>query len=125
MIKIGYIINIDILFGLLKISNDDIMIDVSKGFNKKYVEKYLIENTLYELLQKEYNGRIIKIDFVDFFQIDKVMLYLEIKNNGLNYDDYIEKLYNLKKDIEGQIKTLTEKLNVDLLPVMGELKVIN
>lgn len=125
MVKIGYIINIDILFGLLKISNDDIMIDVSKGFNKKYVEKYLIENTLYELLQKEYNGRIIKIDFVDFFQIDKVMLYLEIKNNGLNYDDYIEKLYNLKKDIEGQIKTLTEKLNVDLLPVMGELKVIN
>lgn len=125
MVKIGYIINIDILFGLLKISNDDIMIDVSKGFNKKYVEKYLIENTLYELLQEEYNGRIIKIDFVDFFQIDKVMLYLEIKNNGLNYDDYIEKLYNLKKDIEGQIKTLTEKLNVDLLPVMGELKVIN
>lgn len=125
MIKIGYIINIDILFGLLKISNDDIMIDVSKGFNKKYVEKYLIENTLYELLQKEYNGRIIKIDFVDFFQIDKVMLYLEINHNGLNYDDYIEKLYNLKKDIEGQIKTLTEKLNVDLLPVMGELKVIN
>lgn len=125
MVKIGYIINIDILFGLLKISNDDIMIDVSKGFNKKYVEKYLIENTLYELLQKEYNGRIIKIDFVDFFQIDKVMLYLEINHNGLNYDDYIEKLYNLKKDIEGQIKTLTEKLNVDLLPVMGELKVIN
>lgn len=125
MVKIGYIINIDILSGLLKISNDYIMNDVSKGFNKKYVEKYLIENTLYELLQKKYNGRIIKIDFVDFFQIDKVMLYLEIKSNGLNYDDYIEKLYNLKKDIEGQIKTLTEKLNVDLLPVMGELKVIN
>lgn len=125
MVKIGYIINIDILFGLLKISNDDIMSDVSKGFNKKYVEKYLIENTLYELLQEEYNGRIIKIDFFDFFIIDKIMLYLEINHNGLNYDDYIEKIHNLKKEIEGQIKTLTEKLNVDLSPVLGELKVIN
>lgn len=125
MVKIGYIIDIDILFGLLKISNNDIMSHVTKGFNKKYVEKYLIENTLYELLQEDYNGRIIKIDFFDFFIIDKIMLYLEIKHNGLNYDDYIEKIHNLKKEIDGQIKTLSEKLNVDLSPVLGELKVIN
>lgn len=125
MVKIGYIINTDVLFGLLKISNDDILRDVSKGFNRRYVENFLIENALYELLQFEYSGKIIKIDFITFSQLGKIILYMDINENGINHDEYIEKLHSIKKDIEGQINMLSEKLNIDVAPLIGVLKVIN
>jgi hypothetical protein len=121
MLKIGYSIDVDILFNILNIKNDLIARDIRKGFNTLYVKKHYIEQKIHELLK--YNTINSHIN-AEYLSIDNILLFDIIDDDVINYTVFIKKLEATKTTIEDKIKIIVEQLDDIEISLFGDLKVI-
>lgn len=115
MIKIGYMINANLLFTMLKLNIKDVYNDISKGFNKSYVEKYYIKEKINSMLQPRFKTLVIDVEYIS---PGDLLLFIKLK------DDFLTCINNVKNDIQIQLNHVIQNIEGMDLKAFGNLKVI-